>query len=359
MRRSYVVLPAFVLALFVAQPLFAATYYVGSCKKGAFNTISDAIATVPAGSTINICPGNYPEQVVISKALNLHGICSGNSCQATVYIPSGGLVTTSSITYYGTTAAQIQVTAGPVNISSITVNGQALGSDCPSYPYIGVFYSSGSSGTVSNVETLYQWCQPFGRQSQGIGIVAENGTGVTQSVTIENSNINDFSDAGIVVNSGQEFSPSLTFVVRNNWVTGGNYGIMSLGSAQGIISGNVTQLGLAGVYAGAPNVTVLGNTLLSGSIGIEIYSPAVTVSSNRIFNNFQAGISLQSTNDTVQNNTIMQVPIGIEFNCNAQTSGNVTGNIINGVSTGLGMVPSGFAGVNKFFGVANVSTGCP
>ena len=326
--------------------------------KGAFITISDAVATVPAGSTINVCPGNYAEQVVISKALNLRGICIGNSCQAAVYIPSGvGLATTSSITY-GTVAAQVQVTSGPVNITGITVNGQAGESDCPSYPYIGIFYSSGSSGTVNNVETLYQWCQPFGRQSQGIGIVAENGAGAAQSVTIENSNVNDFSDAGIVVNSDQASSPSLNFAVKNNWVTGAGYGVMSLGHAQGIISGNVTQIGFAGVYTGAANVTVSGNTMFSGTIGIEINSPVVTVSSNRIFNSLQAGISLQSANDTVQNNRIIQVPIGIEFNCYTQTSGAVTGNTINGASTGLDMVPSGFAGVNQFFGVVNRSTGC-
>ncbi len=357
MRRSHLVLPLFVLYLLVARPLFAGTYYVGSCKKGAFNTISDAVATVPAGSTINVCPGNYAKQVVISKALNLRGICIGASCQAAVTIPSGGLVTASSITY-GTVAAQIQVTSGPVNITGITVNGQAVGSDCPSYPYIGILYSSGSSGTVNNVETLYQWCQPIGRQSQGIGIAAENGDGAAQSVTIENSNINDNSYAGIAVNSSQVSSPSLTFVVRNNWVTGANYGIMSLGNAQGTISGNVTVIGSTGVYAAAANVTVSGNTLVAGTIGISINGPAVSVSSNRILNSAQSGISLQSANDTVQNNKIMQVPIGIEFNCYTQPPGSVTGNTINGATTGLDLVPSGFAGVNQFFGVTNLSTGC-
>ena len=112
MWRSYVVLFVFVLFLLVAQPLFAGTYYVGSCKKGAFNTIGDAIAAAPAGSTINVCPGLYIEQLVISKAVNLHGICVGNSCQSTVATPSGGLLTTSSLRY-GTVAAQIQVTSGP------------------------------------------------------------------------------------------------------------------------------------------------------------------------------------------------------------------------------------------------------
>jgi len=84
-----------------------------------------------------------------------------------------------------------------------------------------------------------------------------------------------------------------------------------------------------------------------------------TVSSNRILNNLPTGISLLSSNNTVKNNTMMNAHVGIEFNCNAQASGNVTGNIINGAATGLDMVPAGSAGVTKFISLANVSAGCP
>lgn len=356
MQRCYVILPVFVFFLLVAQSLFAGTYYVGTCAKGAFSTVSDAIAAAPAGSTINVCPGLYIEQLVISKAVNLHGICASNSCQSTVATPSGGLLTTSSLRY-GTVAAQIQITSGPVNITGITVNGNT--SACPSYPYFGIFYSSGSSGTVNNVETLYQLCLPAVGPSQGYAVLVENGGGAMQSVAIENSNFNNFTQNGIVVYGDQSSSPTLNVSIKNNWVTGGDYGIMLLGNVQGIISGNVIQTGLTGVYAGSPNLTVSGNTLQSGNIGVEISSPAVTVSSNRIFNEFQAGISIESTNDNVQNNRIAQVPIGIEFNCNAQASGAVTGNSINGARTGLDMVSSGFADVNKFFAVTNASVGCP
>lgn len=81
MRRFYFALLALVLVL-AAQPLAAATFYVGSCKAGSFGTISAAVAAVPAGSIVNVCPGTYPEQVVISQALTLKGMLSGNSSQA-------------------------------------------------------------------------------------------------------------------------------------------------------------------------------------------------------------------------------------------------------------------------------------
>ena len=64
----------FATVVFATQPVFAATFFVGTCKAGAFGSINAAIAAVPSGSTINVCPGTYAEQVVISKALTLQGI---------------------------------------------------------------------------------------------------------------------------------------------------------------------------------------------------------------------------------------------------------------------------------------------
>src|SRR5438045_9468634 len=95
-------------------------------------TTSAAVAAGPAGSIINVCPGTYAQQVVISKALTLQGIFSGDSSQAVITVPNSGLTTTPSIDpIFGTVAAQIQVTAGPVNITNITVDGTAGTANCP------------------------------------------------------------------------------------------------------------------------------------------------------------------------------------------------------------------------------------
>src|SRR5207248_10194364 len=101
MRRFYFAPLALVIVL-AAQPLIAATYYEGTCKGGSYGTISAAVADVPAGSIINVCPGTYPEQVVISKALTLQGIVSGNSSQAVITVPSGGLATAARTTLSST-----------------------------------------------------------------------------------------------------------------------------------------------------------------------------------------------------------------------------------------------------------------
>lgn len=169
------------VVLFVAaQPLVAATYYVGNCKIGAYSTIQAAVNAVPADSTIGVCPGTYAEQVVISKALSLRGATYQNSSKVVIAMPSAGLATTSS----GTVAAQVEVTAGPVSLIGITVDGTANTTNCPSgapQGFAAIFYSSGSSGTVSEVETRNQTCNGY-----GFGILAENGP-----LTIGNSNIHD------------------------------------------------------------------------------------------------------------------------------------------------------------------------
>ena len=127
---------------------FSANVAVGTCTKLAFYpTISQAISSVPAGSTIRICPGTYPEQLVITKNLSLIGVAgNGNSGPAasgannpTIVSPAGGLPANSN-DLFGfpngqATAAQILVqtpsaTIGTpivVNISNLIVDGANSG----------------------------------------------------------------------------------------------------------------------------------------------------------------------------------------------------------------------------------------
>ena len=69
MHRIHRVLLCFVLAV-LTRPVLGATFYVGSCHVGAYPRISAAVAAVPAGSIVSVCPGTYPEQVQITKAFN-------------------------------------------------------------------------------------------------------------------------------------------------------------------------------------------------------------------------------------------------------------------------------------------------
>src|SRR5271165_5377924 len=83
-----------VALLFGSGPVLAAsTFAVGTCKPtlGSYPTISAAVAAVPAGSTVMVCPGIYPEQLFISQPLTLNGVSIGDSGQVIVTVPPAGL----------------------------------------------------------------------------------------------------------------------------------------------------------------------------------------------------------------------------------------------------------------------------
>ncbi len=89
------------------------TYVVGTCKPRltSFVSISAAVGSVPAGSTILVCPGTYAEQVTIAKPLTLQGIASANQDLATIAIPSSGAVGNATSIFGQAVAAQVLVQA--------------------------------------------------------------------------------------------------------------------------------------------------------------------------------------------------------------------------------------------------------
>jgi Periplasmic copper-binding protein (NosD) len=376
MRRIHLSLLVSVLLVLGAQPLFAATYYVGSCKTGSYSTVQAAVSGVPSGSTIEVCPGTYYEQVVISKALTLEAIPNAGGL---VTISDNGLTlaTTTSI-YWGTVAPHIQITAGPVNITGIALyqyDGEGPDSGCTAFE-IGIFYGSGSSGTVKGVNASSGTCYFYNNQRfSSIGIAAENGAGVTQSVTIEDSYIVSNNNgwgvnvAGISIYSGQT-PPSLNAKVRNNYVTnqfselggGPSTGMMYLGTAQGSIIGNFIITSYVngqfdgtpiGVLVESPNAAVSENWIYEQNVGINIETAGANVTSNQMFNN-TTGILIGIGGATVKSNTIFGSQPAIDFSC---TTGNtVAGNTIN-TFAGLGNVPTGFTGSNTFYNVSAKNPG--
>src|SRR6266478_596582 len=194
-RLSWFVSAVVILA--VSAPLQALNYEVGGCKTGSgyvnFTTISAAVAGVPAGSKILVCPGVYPEQVTITQPLTLQGIAWNKSNRAVIAInPTVGLATNVTSIIGQGLYAQVLVQnvnpPGPVNIMGITVDGGGGNVGCStSVGLVGIFYAAGTSGTINEVTTR-------NHQSSGCGnsIWAENTAGATQIIRIENSSVRNF-----------------------------------------------------------------------------------------------------------------------------------------------------------------------
>jgi hypothetical protein len=311
-----------------ACPAMASTYYVGTCHAKSFSTISAAVSAVPAGSIVDVCPGFYPEQVIISKSLTLQGIPYLNNSGA--QIETSGSVAETQILGLDLIPA-IWVTAGTVNISNLAVLSYSV-STCPQLP-TGIFYTSGTSGTVNHSYVL------AGENScgGGAGIVAENATAHSSSIKIENSYI-ESSDFGILMGSQQ---PEGTLPVLLNTITG-----------------NTIQGVTKGMFLLQSRGTVSANNITGSSpkddttYGILEAAPATTITNNSILGAY-TGVSIDGASATVTGNRINVSGIGIDLGC---ALGTVTGNTIVG-NIGLNHTPATFTGKNMFILSEQMITG--
>jgi parallel beta-helix repeat protein len=333
------------------------TFVVGICRPGLpnFSSISAAVSssTVPAGSVVMVCPGTYNEQVHITKSLTLEGISSGDTEEAIIAPPAGGLVQNAANDLGDSISAQVwvdNVSGGVVNLNNLTVDGSGNAvASC--FPFVaGIFYQN-SAGTVNHVTARSQ-----NGNGCGIGIEAEGGS-ASPAVTIENNSIHDADDAGILTETYGSFTPELTATIKGNYTNNASQGIVIDQGSSNTVSGNVVSNSKFGITAqGGSQGAVSENTVLNSPLGIEPFADGVSVTFNKVFNSSGAGINLQGTTvATVQNNTIAASKVGIEFTCFADP--NVIHNVIIDTPTGIDQVPGALAAPNTYFSVATIRTG--
>ena len=320
------------LSLFVS-PALAGTFYVGSCHTGSFATITDAInsSKVTPGSIIKVCAGNYSEQLIISKSLTIEGLpdTSGSNELPTVFLPSTYTSTSSAFTNT-TLIPQAWITAGTVNVSNIFFLSNLTAADPSSCAALsgGIFYASGSSGTVNHL-------QIWSSGGCSMGVRAENTTQNSESVKIENSNISSDSYGIVALDSiEQNRAPSLSITITGDQIVDSLTGIYLFG-VQAAISGNMIShidsgaLGATGILDYGLSSTIRGNTItINAGVGISIGEPGSVVTGNKIYNESPA-ISI----------------IAIDMQCNAATVS------ANTISAWYGIVdaPAGFNQKNTFW----------
>jgi hypothetical protein len=319
------------------SPALAATFYAGTCHAGSFSTISAAANAAPAGSIINVCPGAYDEQVVISKSLTLQGLPNQAANQAEVRgVTTGG--TTQSAVFGLDLQPTIWVKSGTVTIANLTVIADEPGtSGCPLLA-TAILYASGSTGTINHVVSLAE----APTTNCGVGIWAENTSLDASSIKIENSYIRAF-NFGILAASQQAegFAPVLANTITGNTIVDAAHGVY-LFQTRGKVSGNnILNDGLA---VAPPAV-----------YGISQNANSTIITANW-FSNMDQGVIIAVPFATVTNNKIAQVRNGIDLGCFA--NGTVSGNMIQG-QNGLVDVPSTFIGTGKniFFLATNVALG--
>lgn len=393
-------LAMFVLAGLWGQSLLA-TVQVGNCQsKTGVASITLAVAAVSPGGVIQVCPGTYPEQVVISKPLTIRGIQDGNNDAAVIVPPSGGMAAnTTRLSPYLTTghplAAQILVNAatGLVNISNLTVDGSGNGITygCGSEIILAGIYYRAAQGTIKNVATRNQIIAPTGCDDRAFGIMAESGgtlaSPVNLTVAIQDSSLRSFGTVGI---AADDFG--LTSTIKGNTLSsaspGVNSGIQIVAATGSAVSNSISLGGndfSTGISADASHAVVIsGNTVGHGGTGISVSSDDFfnsdanngKITSNYVFdssggtdltdpnplNQFEnAGILVCSNNNLVQGNeingsTVAAVLVDTCFNTTFGSTGNtIKGNQINEACAGVWLRPTGnIVNSNQFTNVVHV-----
>jgi hypothetical protein len=336
-RRAIVcTLGAFVLAFTLSLNVSASTVVVTptgvpACRAlPSYSTISQAVSSVPAGSTVFVCPGTYAEQVVITKKLTLTGVSANGLMGATasgsnnpvIVSPTGGVAINTSDLYGNPngqpTAAQILVqtpsndfaTPISVTIDNITVDGSNNGLSGCGTDLVGIYYQN-ASGTVDHVTTRYQELDPsdFGCQD-GLAIYIQSGYGTgTGTVIVENSSVHDYDKNGITIDGTGSVA-----TVTGNYVVGigatpliAQNGIQVSDGASGKISNNTIT---DDVYVNPSDCSLTASPACYNAIGILLYDSGgtsashITISGNTVSNTQGAIVVVTDGNETADYNDV-------------------------------------------------------
>jgi len=299
-----------------------------------YPTIQSAVSAVPPFATVIVCPGTYPEQVVISQPMTLQGLVAGAEI---ISVPASGLVGNTPSSFYGTLAAQLLATnTSGVTVKDIIVDG--TGSKCASgvtYVTAIVFYKVGvpadvnSGGMIQNmvVRNVYP------SNCYGEGIWSD-----TSYITITGNDVHNLNNTGIYA------------AIGNN----------------SIVSNQVAEVGF-GSWLDEVNGTVLsGNTIYGTYTGVTLafFDNSITVTNNTIVNSSYCavcvnpfGYSSTQSNNIITQNKISGGSYGVYLN--GAAVGKVQSNLIDHTSTaGIYDNDDGSAGANTIKGNTVLEAPC-
>jgi hypothetical protein len=307
----------------------AATRQVGGCTTNPlqYPTIQAAVNAASSGDTVRVCPGNYPEEVVVNKAITLVNVAS--MADPVVTIPAGGALQNTTELSGFPTAAQILVTGVKASVKNVVVDGTGnnIVNNC-GLDLIGIYYQN-AGGTIQGNTAQNQLLPPSSDGCQnGQGIFVENQTSGTPAVLIQSNTVQNFDKNGITVSYS-----AAKATITNNIVTGNGAidyiaqnGIQMGYEATGHITGNQVSnfvyspgtYGAAGIllygmdagqYSALPEV--VGNTVTNAQYGIALAEvngapgALVPVTTNSVSGSAFAGIGLYS--DTYDNDDYIKV----------------------------------------------------
>jgi nitrous oxidase accessory protein NosD len=283
-----------------------------------YATIQAAVNGAVAGDVVNVCPGKYPEQVVINKALTLKGVTDGVGNLIVIIVPAGGLAPNADSVSYGSVAAQVLVqNTSFVKVQNLGIDGTLPVGVCPgagAYRSAGIFYQNvgvpadagPSAGSVNNVvvENQADDCLGPGAPAvRGVGVLLEN-----SNIAVTDSSIHTIRGDGIKQHGGY------VDVTRNFFMDIWDYSVKITASSGSDVRTNTIIHSTHGVVVQAPATMVVSN-VIGPYVGTGVFlaggSERTLVQSNKM-NNTTTGIWLNTTfGASVLQNIIYQAGTGI------------------------------------------------
>lgn len=326
---------AVLLSGLLGQSLSATTVVVGpsTCKSTLkhYSTIQSAVSAVAWGTTVMVCPGSYPEQVIVNQPLTLEGITDGTGNAAVITVPGGGLVQNGTSPSFGPVTVQllVQNTVG-VTIKDLIVDGS--GGNCPALSNrnvgIGVF-DVGSANDGTAAATIANVVVRNDTTCFGDGILAD-----TSYITITGSEIHDVNQTAIDAYSAK-------YSITNNSIQRAHaYGIVLLNNAAGsVVSGNNVSDGSTGILSSSSNygATITKNTSLNNYyVGVWTYfANHQTVTYNVVSNSSWLVVVEGGSNNTVQNNKLSDALFDGILDEISFGGNNITKNTVNEAQFGI------------------------
>ncbi|MDX6384389.1 MAG: hypothetical protein QOK48_1962 [Blastocatellia bacterium] len=348
------------------------------CPGAGFSSIQAAVLAASPNDKINVCPGTYHEQVIITKPLTIQGIEVAGQNLATI-MPTGVAPNSTSLASGNPIAAIVLVDGtDKVNLSNLTIDGSTNGINGCAPNLIGLYYRN-SSGKADGLAVKNVKLTPalFGCQS-GLGIFVQSGSGGQSKVDITNSSVHDYQKNGITAN---EVGTDVT--IKGNTVTGvgptnqiAQNGIQVAFGAKGTIDSNsvinhvYSPCTLASCNDAASanilidesdsvkvtknnagnaqvNVYYIGNkgeisnnTLFQNLVfdGIDLIGNQNKAINNSIFNSEGSGIFVMGDKNDANSNTINEAPVGILSDVSS-TNSHFGGNLFFNTGTNFGTYP--------------------
>ena len=303
-----------------------------------FSRIQNAIDAAPPGTTIVLCPGNYEEQLFLTKRVRIIG-----SPGARLVPPALPLRTTSLRSGRLVAAAIIMRGAATIDGLAIDVSAHGVTTCDGTEPLVAGIYVRGVAASIfgTSVTGTRIPNAPSGC-ANGVGILVQGGGG-TPRVRVEGNSIDGYQRAGIVVQD-----PGVRASVRENVVRGDGdtpdrvqNGIEVSNGATAKIQDNVVRGNAgpsgpacdldAGIVVDSPRAQIRGNQLEDDAVGIRAGSRGHLVRENAVMGGAFGllGIVLASDESRVMDNALTSVgTAGLRVDGNRNTlRGNVVANV--------------------------------